>query len=111
MKLLVLAGLLTIAGVLATCGAPASNTNTPAGSKEMTAAAGSLPAVTPTSQPAPSPVATVAEVSSAYTSLATKSCKTLKQSKEGDGYIEQQCPGIGGYKLNVSDNCALQRSK
>ena len=40
---------------------------------------------------------------SIYTSLSEKSCKTLEQSDEGSGWYRGECPGVGGYKLQVTE--------
>src|SRR5690348_14464126 len=39
---------------------------------------------------------------SLYTSLSSKSCKTLKVDKESESSV-QSCPGIAGYKLLVEE--------
>jgi hypothetical protein len=38
---------------------------------------------------------------SIYTSTKTEDCKTIEQSDEGAGYYRGQCPGVGGFKLEV----------
>ena len=40
---------------------------------------------------------------SVYTSLDTKTCKTIEQSDEGSGWYAGECKGIGGYKLEVTE--------
>lgn len=43
------------------------------------------------------------KLSSVYTSLETKSCKTLESSAEEAGWYLGECPGIAGYKLRLSE--------
>lgn len=43
------------------------------------------------------------KIQSVYTNLNTKDCKTLEQSVEGAGSYRGECPGIGGYKLQVTE--------
>ncbi len=43
------------------------------------------------------------KIESVYTNLNTKDCKTLEQSDEGTGFYRGECPGIGGYKLQVTE--------
>lgn len=38
---------------------------------------------------------------SIYTGTQTKDCKTIEQSDEGAGYYRGECPGVGGYKLEL----------
>lgn len=45
----------------------------------------------------------VAQNKSVYTSLDTKTCKTIEQSDEGAGWYVGECKGIGGYKLEVTE--------
>lgn len=40
---------------------------------------------------------------SVYTNLNEKFCKTLEQSDEGAGWYRGECPGVGGYKLQVTE--------
>lgn len=40
---------------------------------------------------------------SVYTSLETKTCKTLEQNDEATGWYLGECPGIGGYKLHLTE--------
>lgn len=40
---------------------------------------------------------------SVYTNLNDKFCKTLEQSDEGAGWYRGECPGVGGYKLQVTE--------
>jgi len=42
-------------------------------------------------------------ISSAYTSLDAKQCKTLKSSSAEAGSYEARCKGVGGYSLMVSE--------
>lgn len=44
-----------------------------------------------------------AQNKSIYTSLETKACKTIEQSDEGAGWYRGECPGAGGYKLEVTE--------
>lgn len=44
-----------------------------------------------------------AQNKSVYTSLDTKGCKTIEQSDEGAGWYRGECPGVGGYKLEVTE--------
>jgi hypothetical protein len=39
---------------------------------------------------------------SVYTSISSKTCKTIKVDKEGEGSV-QSCPGIAGYRLLVEE--------
>src|SRR5437868_4814886 len=39
---------------------------------------------------------------SLYSSLSSKTCKTIKVDKEGEGSV-QSCPGIAGYRLLVEE--------
>lgn len=41
------------------------------------------------------------KIESLYTSLTTKDCKTIEQSDKEAGYYRGQCPGVGGYKLEL----------
>lgn len=43
------------------------------------------------------------KIKSIYTNLSAKNCKTLEQSDEGTGWYRGECPGIGGYKLQVTE--------
>lgn len=43
------------------------------------------------------------KLTSIYTSLETRKCKTIESSSEGAGWYRGQCPGIGGYKLEVTE--------
>lgn len=43
------------------------------------------------------------KIESLYSDLNTKACKTLEQSDEGTGSYRGECPGIGGYKLQVTE--------
>ncbi|MCY7376473.1 MAG: hypothetical protein LH472_10945 [Pyrinomonadaceae bacterium] len=44
-----------------------------------------------------------AGIESIYTDLNAKNCKTLEQSNEYTGWYRGECPGIGGYKLQVTE--------
>ncbi len=44
-----------------------------------------------------------AQNKSVYTSLDTKTCKTVEQSDEGSGWYRGECKGVGGYKLEVTE--------
>jgi hypothetical protein len=44
-----------------------------------------------------------AKIESVYTSLDTKSCKTLDQSDEGTGWYRGECKGFGGYRLQITE--------
>lgn len=44
-----------------------------------------------------------AQNKSIYTSLETKACKTIEQSDEGAGWYRGECPGAGGYKLELTE--------
>lgn len=44
-----------------------------------------------------------AQNKSVYTSLETKTCKTIEQSDEGAGWYRGECKGVGGYKLEVTE--------
>ncbi|HQU83527.1 MAG TPA: hypothetical protein PKY59_10395 [Pyrinomonadaceae bacterium] len=44
-----------------------------------------------------------AQNKSIYTSLETKDCKTIEQSDEGAGWYRGECPGTGGYKLELTE--------
>ena len=48
-------------------------------------------------------VSAAAQNKSIYTSLDTKSCKTIEQSDEGTGWYRGECKGAGGYKLEVTE--------
>lgn len=41
------------------------------------------------------------KIESLYSSLTTKDCKTIEQSDKEAGYYRGQCPGVGGYKLEL----------
>lgn len=41
------------------------------------------------------------KIQSVYTTLKTDLCKTLESETEGAGFYRGECPGIGGYKLQV----------
>ena len=43
------------------------------------------------------------KIESVYTNLNTKDCKTLEQSEEGAGSYRGECPGIAGFKLQVTE--------
>ncbi len=43
------------------------------------------------------------KIQSVYTSLTTKSCKTLESETEGTGWYRGECTGIGGYKLQLTE--------
>ncbi len=45
----------------------------------------------------------VAQNTSIYTSLDTKTCKTIEQSDEGSGWYRGECKGVGGFKLEVTE--------
>jgi|GEM_PF-777186 len=42
-------------------------------------------------------------ITSVYTTLNSKTCKTIEKDDEGAGYIKQRCPGTAGYKLLVEE--------
>ena len=42
-------------------------------------------------------------VESIYTDLAAEKCKTIESDDEGGGWSVQECPGIEGYKLQVTE--------
>jgi hypothetical protein len=44
-----------------------------------------------------------AQNKSVYTSLDTKTCKTIEQSDEDAGWYVGECKGIGGYNLQVTE--------
>ena len=41
------------------------------------------------------------KVESLYTSLAAKNCKTVEQTDDEGGSYRGQCPGVGGYRLEL----------
>lgn len=41
------------------------------------------------------------KITSVYTTLADKQCKTLELNVEESGYYRGRCPGTGGYKLEL----------
>lgn len=41
------------------------------------------------------------KITSVYTNLNDKSCKTLEADSSGAGSYRGRCPGIGGYKLDL----------
>lgn len=43
------------------------------------------------------------KISSVYTNLDGKSCKTLESSEEGAGWYRGRCVGTGGYQLEVTE--------
>ena len=44
------------------------------------------------------------KIQSVYTSLNTqKNCKTLESETEGAGWYRGECPGIGGYRLQLTE--------
>lgn len=43
------------------------------------------------------------KVTSVYTNLDTKFCKTLESSDEGTGWYRGECKGFGGYKLQITE--------
>ncbi len=43
------------------------------------------------------------KVSSTYTSLHADKCKTLEENIDEGGWVLQECPGVGGYKLEVME--------
>lgn len=43
------------------------------------------------------------KIQSVYTSLKTDGCKTLESEDTGTGWYRGECPGIGGYKLHVTE--------
>lgn len=45
--------------------------------------------------------ASAQSVESVYTDLNGKTCRTLERNDEEAGYLLTQCPGVGGYKLQV----------
>jgi hypothetical protein len=42
-------------------------------------------------------------IQSVYTSMNPKTCKTLEVDNEGAGWSVQQCPGVAGYKLHITE--------
>lgn len=44
-----------------------------------------------------------ANISSVYSSLDTKTCKTLESDEEGSGWYKGQCAGTAGYQLQVTE--------
>lgn len=44
-----------------------------------------------------------AKIQSVYTNMNEKSCRTLESSAEGSGSYRGECPGIGGYKLQITE--------
>ena len=43
------------------------------------------------------------EIESIYTDLAAEKCKTISSNEEEGGWSVQECPGIGIYKLEVTE--------
>lgn len=43
------------------------------------------------------------KIQSVYTNLKTNSCKTLESETSGAGWYRGECPGIGGYKLQLTE--------
>ena len=43
----------------------------------------------------------LAQNKSVYTGTSTKVCKTVKQTDDGAGSYEGDCPGVGGYRLRL----------
>lgn len=41
------------------------------------------------------------KIESIYTGTLVKDCKTIEQDDEGAGYYRGECPGVGGYKLEL----------
>lgn len=41
-------------------------------------------------------------VRSVYTNVSGNKCKTIEENEEAAGFMVQQCPGVAGYKLQVS---------
>jgi hypothetical protein len=41
------------------------------------------------------------KIESIYTSTLVKDCKTIEQDNEGAGYYRGECPGVGGYKIEL----------
>lgn len=44
-----------------------------------------------------------AQVTSVYTLLSEKACKTIESETEGAGWYVGRCPGMGGYKLELTE--------
>ena len=42
-------------------------------------------------------------IESVYTSLESKTCKTLESETEGTGWYRGECKGAGGYKLQITE--------
>ncbi|GGJ48506.1 hypothetical protein [Deinococcus roseus] len=49
------------------------------------------------------PIAMAQNLSSVYTSLNSKDCKTLEQETEEGEFIHQLCPGVGKYRLDFTE--------
>ena len=45
----------------------------------------------------------LAQNKSVYTSTDTKKCKTIEQSDKEAGWYRGHCPGVGGYKLELTE--------
>lgn len=43
------------------------------------------------------------KIESVYTGLDEKSCKTLESSTEESGWYRGECPGVGGYRLQITE--------
>ena len=41
-------------------------------------------------------------IQSVYTNVSGNKCKTIEENEEAAGYMLQRCPGVAGYKLQVS---------
>ncbi len=48
-----------------------------------------------------STVVSAQKITSSYTNLDDKSCKTLESDSSGAGSYRGRCPGVGGYKLDM----------
>lgn len=49
------------------------------------------------------PITYAATLSSVYTDLSDKACKTLESDAEGAGWYKGQCKGVGGYQLILTE--------
>lgn len=43
------------------------------------------------------------KIESVYTDLSEKSCKTLESNPEEGGWYRGECPGVGGYRLQITE--------
>ncbi len=44
------------------------------------------------------------KVESIYTDLTAEKCKNIESDDTGSGYSRDECPGVGGYKLQVIES-------